>query len=164
MGTIIVLDYVHDAWFYWTHRLLHWRPLYKHVHYMHHKSTVPSAYTGYSFHLIEALIVFANEIIVIFLFPIHVNVHRLYHIFTTAIHLGGHAGYELAPFIPSLEQLAWVALKGTNKACRGLNTVMHHDMHHRYSNKHFSLYFTHWDRWCNTLHDSYDGIVHAKHQ
>ncbi len=32
-----VLDALHDAWFYWTHRLLHWGPLYKHVHYIHHK-------------------------------------------------------------------------------------------------------------------------------
>uniref|UniRef100_A0A7S1SZN5 Fatty acid hydroxylase domain-containing protein n=1 Tax=Tetraselmis chuii TaxID=63592 RepID=A0A7S1SZN5_9CHLO len=160
--TIVTLDYLHDAWFYWTHRLLHWRPLYKHVHYMHHQSTVPSAYTGYSFHLLEAALVFANEVILIFLFPIHTKLHRLYHIFTTAIHNGGHAGYELAPFIPSLEQLAWLILNGTGKQCKGLNTVMHHDMHHRYPTKHFSLYFTHWDRWCKTLHESYDALVDAR--
>eukprot|EP00873_Tetraselmis_striata_P002859 jgi/Tetstr1/423123/TSEL_013892.t1 len=161
VGTIIALDYLHDAWFYWTHRMLHWRPLYKHIHFMHHQSTVPSAYTGYSFHVLEAAIVFANEVIVIFLFPMQTNLHRLYHIFTTAIHEGGHAGYELAPFIPSVEQLLWVAFKGTKTQCKGLNTVMHHDMHHHFPTKHFSLYFTHWDRWCNTMHASYDKIVHA---
>lgn len=37
LACIVALDYLHDAWFYWTHRLLHWRPLYKHVHYIHHK-------------------------------------------------------------------------------------------------------------------------------
>ncbi len=35
--TVALLDYLHDAWFYWTHRLLHWGPLYRHVHYIHHK-------------------------------------------------------------------------------------------------------------------------------
>ena len=35
--TVVVLDYLHDAWFYWTHRLLHWRPLYAHVHAIHHR-------------------------------------------------------------------------------------------------------------------------------
>ena len=35
--TVVALDYLHDAWFYWTHRLLHWRPLYVHVHYIHHR-------------------------------------------------------------------------------------------------------------------------------
>ncbi len=35
--TAIVLDYLHDAWFYWTHRFLHWRPIYSHIHYVHHQ-------------------------------------------------------------------------------------------------------------------------------
>lgn len=35
--TIVALDYLHDAWFYWTHRLLHWKLLYRHVHYLHHR-------------------------------------------------------------------------------------------------------------------------------
>ncbi len=35
--TIVALDYLHDAWFYWTHRLLHWKPLYRHVHAIHHE-------------------------------------------------------------------------------------------------------------------------------
>lgn len=34
---IALLDYLHDTWFYWTHRLLHWRPIYKHVHRDHHR-------------------------------------------------------------------------------------------------------------------------------
>ena len=32
-----LLDYSHDCWFYWTHRMLHWGPLYQHIHYIHHK-------------------------------------------------------------------------------------------------------------------------------
>jgi sterol desaturase/sphingolipid hydroxylase (fatty acid hydroxylase superfamily) len=34
--TVVALDYLHDAWFYWTHRLLHCRPLYARVHALHH--------------------------------------------------------------------------------------------------------------------------------
>lgn len=37
---VALLDALHDTWFYWTHRLLHWKPLYKHVHYMHHRCVV----------------------------------------------------------------------------------------------------------------------------
>ena len=54
------------------------------------RSSSPTAFTGYSFHVIEAAIVFANEIIVIFLFPLHAGLHRLYHLFTTVIHNGAH--------------------------------------------------------------------------
>jgi len=88
MFTVVALDYLHDTWFYWTHRLLHWRPLYKHIHYIHHQSTVPTAFAGYSFHIAEAFLVFANEVIVCFLMPIHMGTHRFYHIFTTIIHSG----------------------------------------------------------------------------
>ena len=53
-----------------------------------YRSNVPTAFTGYSFHVVEAAIVFANEILVCFLFPIHIGVHRVYHLFTTVIHNG----------------------------------------------------------------------------
>jgi lathosterol oxidase len=44
--------------------------------------------------------------------------------------------------VESLLSLLW---RGA-KPCAALNTVRHHDMHHRFPNRHFSLYFTHWDR------------------
>lgn len=86
--SIVALDYLHDTWFYWTHRLLHWGPLFRNVHYVHHRSIVPTAFTGYSFHIVEAAIVFANEVLVCFLLPLHMGLHRIYHILTTIIHNG----------------------------------------------------------------------------
>jgi Delta7-sterol 5-desaturase len=86
--TVLALDVLHDAWFYWTHRLLHSKALYSSVHLLHHRSTVPTPFTGYSFHAVEAAIVFANEVLVCFLMPVHVGLHRIYHICTTAIHNG----------------------------------------------------------------------------
>jgi len=168
MLVVVALDYLHDTWFYWTHRLLHTKALFSSVHRMHHESRVPTAFTGYSFHVVEAVIVFANEVIVCFLFPIHVRLHRFYHMYTTVIHNGGHAGYEIAPYIPSAEGLAfwaWRTLLMTLGAAsrvsvsKGLNTVAHHDMHHRYPNVHFSLYMTHWDRLMGTEHPSYAAYV-----
>jgi len=88
--------------------------------------------------------------------------------YTTVIHNGGHAGYEIAPYIPSAEGLAfwaWRTLLMTLGAAsrvsvsKGLNTVAHHDMHHRYPNVHFSLYMTHWDRLMGTEHPSYAAYV-----
>ena len=38
VGTVLALDLLHDAWFYWTHRLLHTTSLYRSVHYKHHQS------------------------------------------------------------------------------------------------------------------------------
>ena len=36
IATIVALDYLHDCWFYWTHRWLHSRLLYKRIHAQHH--------------------------------------------------------------------------------------------------------------------------------
>lgn len=192
------LDVLHDAWFYFTHRLLHSKKLYRRVHSLHHESTVPTAFTGYAFHPLEGAIVFLNEILVTFLFPIHGGLHRCYHLWTTVIHNGGHAGYEIAPFIPSLAAMATSAVEGaaavmkkvattagnssksgssssssssskaaaraeeaSKKARAALNTVRHHDMHHRFPFAHFSLYFTHWDRLLGTEHAGYRAAVEA---
>lgn len=157
--TIIALDYLHDTWFYWTHRFLHWAPVYRNIHLMHHKSTVPTAYCGYSFHVVEAVIVFANEVIVCYLLPVHMGLHRVYHMYTTMIHVGGHAGYEMAPFIPSLEGFLALLIGGWQFPASCLNTVRHHDMHHRFPNVHFSLYMTHWDRLMGTEHKGYSDAV-----
>ena len=156
--TAIALDYLHDAWFYWTHRLLHTKLLYRRVHYIHHQSTVPTAFTGYSFHIIEAMIVFANEIFVCFLFPMHIGVHRVYHMYMTVIHNGGHAGYEIAPYIPSAEGILHAlctVVCGVSRKSPLLNTVRHHDMHHKFPQVHFSLYMTHWDWLMGTEHPEY---------
>ncbi len=45
-----LLDLFHDTWFYFAHRALHFRWVLRNVHYMHHQSTTPSAFSGYSFH------------------------------------------------------------------------------------------------------------------
>lgn len=55
------------------------------------RSTAPTAFCGYSFHPAEALLVFANEVLVCYLLPIHLGLHRAYHLFTTIIHEGAMA-------------------------------------------------------------------------
>ena len=49
--------------------------------------------------------------------------------------------------------------RGGFEPCAALNTVRHHDMHHRFPTRHFALYFTHWDRWCGTEHPAYRSQV-----
>ena len=42
--------------FYWTHRLTHWKPLYKAAHYLHHKNINVGSWSGLAMHPIEHLI------------------------------------------------------------------------------------------------------------
>ena len=54
------------------------------------RSTSPTAFTGYSFHVAEAMLVFANEVLMCYVLPMHIGLHRMYHIFTTLIHEGAY--------------------------------------------------------------------------
>lgn len=44
----------HDAYFYWTHRLLHHQALFRRMHRIHRKSMNPTPWAAYSFNIGEA--------------------------------------------------------------------------------------------------------------
>ena len=49
-----------EVHFYWVHRLIHWKPLYKAAHYLHHKNVNIGPWAGLSMHPIEHLIYFTG--------------------------------------------------------------------------------------------------------
>ena len=51
-----------DIHFYLTHRLLRWRPLYKSVHYLHHKNVNVSPWSGVAMHPVEHLVFFRRSL------------------------------------------------------------------------------------------------------
>ena len=175
VSLLLLMDLFHDTWFYFSHRFLHSRWMMKHVHFMHHESNTPSAFTGYSFHWqvpfgvmlfaipltcvityrVEAVTVFSVAVAEIFVFPIPFEIHRIYELWMILIHVGGHCGYEIFPFVPYLGMLLWLCFGGTKDASRWLNDVEHHDIHHRSPHYHFSLYFTHWDYIMGSMHPAY---------
>jgi Delta7-sterol 5-desaturase len=53
--TFVWMFFLHDAYFYWTHRAMHHPKVFKYVHLIHHKSNNPSPWTAYAFHPIEAV-------------------------------------------------------------------------------------------------------------
>ena len=52
---ILAVIIAHDAYFYWTHRLLHLRR-FRRFHRTHHQSITPTAYTCYAFDGSEAIL------------------------------------------------------------------------------------------------------------
>lgn len=82
--------------------------------------------------MLEAVLVFANEILVCFLFPIHISVHRIYHIFTTIIHNGvilplfaskdilkNHASVIIEPYTTNEASLQRTSARQRSKAWEG---------------------------------------------
>ena len=141
----VLLIFLHDTWFYWSHRLMHWRPLFKLAHRVHHLSHNPSPWAAFAFHPLEALIealVFPLAILIIPIHPIAIGVWLLY---MTIMNVLGHLGFELLP--PGFAR---------HRLFRWHNTGVHHNMHHHYVHYNYGLYFNIWDRLMGTNHPEYE--------
>jgi sterol desaturase/sphingolipid hydroxylase (fatty acid hydroxylase superfamily) len=141
---------IHDAYFYWMHRLLHHPKLFKHVHRVHHLSTNPSPLAAYSFHPLEAIAEALFFPLVVLVMPLHFGVVVAFILIDMAFNVLGHLGYELFPSGFTKHRLG-----------RWLNTSTHHNMHHKYFNSNFSLYFNFWDRVCGTNHSRYHEVFES---
>lgn len=155
IASIILMILVHDTYFYWSHRLLHWKPLFKTVHKTHHLSVNPSPFAAYSFHPVEALVEVGIIPLVAFTIPHHPTAITIFAIYSLLLNVTGHLGYELFP-------------KGfTNHSLfKWHNTSTHHNMHHRLVKCNYGLYFNFWDRVMKTNHphyeDSFDEIIERR--
>src|SRR5207237_1981530 len=95
--TIALLVIVQDTYFYWTHRAMHHRWLFKHVHRVHHLSDNPSPWAAYAFSPFEALIQAAYVPLVILVLPVHELALFAFLVFMIVRNVVGHAGVELFP-------------------------------------------------------------------
>jgi sterol desaturase/sphingolipid hydroxylase (fatty acid hydroxylase superfamily) len=143
-ASVAVLIVLHDAWFYWTHRLIHRPRLFSKVHGFHHKSKYPTPFTAYSFDVAEAGINAAFLPLMLLIFPVSqlaIFIFLAHMIVRNAI---GHCGYELFP-----------ARRDGRPLFGFVTTVTHHDLHHAQAGWNYGLYFTWWDRLMGTEHPLY---------
>ena len=54
-GFALIVPILHETHFFLLHRLIHWGPLYKWVHSVHHNSVNPSPFSSLSMHPVELL-------------------------------------------------------------------------------------------------------------
>lgn len=136
---------MHDAYFYWAHRLMHHKKIFKAFHLVHHKSTNPSPWAAYSFHPLEAIVEIGIFPVFLFTIPIHFWHLFIFFFLMIVYNVYGHLGYELYP-------------NGFNKTRIGrwVNTSTSHNQHHQYFKGNYGLYFTFWDRLMGTLRPDYD--------
>ncbi len=143
-SSIVLMILLHDAYFYWTHRLMHHPSIFKHVHLVHHRSTNPSPWAAYSFHPLEALVEAGIFVLIVFTIPAHTLALFIFLIYMIGRNVLGHLGIEFLP--------AWFI---RNKWLNWHTTTTHHDLHHKHFNGNYGLYFTWWDRLFCTEHPKY---------
>ncbi|NWG72602.1 MAG: sterol desaturase family protein [Parvularculaceae bacterium] len=142
--TVGVLVVAHDAWFYWTHRLMHDPRLFRRLHRRHHRSVNPSPFTAYSFDIGEAAIHAAFMPLMLLIAPISQLAILVFLTHMIVRNVIGHSGYELFP-----------ARRNGRPVFDFLTSVTHHDLHHAQAGWNYGLYFTWWDRLMGTEHPLY---------
>jgi len=131
---------LHDALFYWTHRFMHLKIVFRYCHLAHHKSTNPTPFSIYAFQPVEALLQSLMYACVLIVIPIHPYMFGFFMAYNMFINLAGHSGFE---FMPEKFRNHWLY--------RWQNSVTNHDLHHTKFNCNYGFYFTFWDRVMHTL-------------
>jgi len=82
-----------EVHFYLIHRLIHWGPLYRWVHYLHHNNVDVGPFTGLAMHPVEHLLYWTG-VILHWVVPSN-PVHAIFHIQHAAITPAqGHVGFN----------------------------------------------------------------------
>ncbi len=145
IGMLFVSAVLFDAWFYWGHRLMHTRALYKH-HLWHHRSVAPTVWSNYSDTLVDA---FAMQSFYFF-YPLVMPVPSLVLIgLRVWDHINGQIGHS------GFEHFA----DRSTRFPSPMVCVTFHDQHHEHFHYNFANFFSLWDRLCGTLHPRYDEQV-----
>jgi sterol desaturase/sphingolipid hydroxylase (fatty acid hydroxylase superfamily) len=135
-----------DLHFYLIHRLIHWPPLYRTVHHLHHKNANPGPWSGLAMHPVEHVLYFSGVLIhwIIPSHPLHAIFHLQHLAFAPA---QGHSGFDR------------VVIKGDV----ALKT---HDYYHYLHHKYFECNYggdgsVPLDQWFGTFHDGSDEAEEA---
>ncbi|HEX5455093.1 MAG TPA: sterol desaturase family protein [Stellaceae bacterium] len=146
-----------DTWFYWLHRLIHTRPLYRRVHRWHHLTVTPVVWSNNSDRLLDNLFLQSYWLVAHFLVPAAPAVLLAHKLYDQITGVAGHSGFEHGGVL-----------------CRPpspLVGVTHHDQHHRYFRCNYATHFSLWDRLMGTLHPEHDaelrrnlGLAAASHR
>jgi sterol desaturase/sphingolipid hydroxylase (fatty acid hydroxylase superfamily) len=145
-GSVACGILLHDAYFYWTHRLMHHRWLFAVFHRVHHLSNNPSPWAAYSFAPAEAVVEAGIFPLAVMVMPMHPAAFGLVMLWQIVFNVAGHAGYEFHPRWLMNTPLRYV-----------LNTPTNHVMHHEKMRGNYGLYFNIWDRLMGTNHPEYES-------
>ena len=135
----------YDTWFYWAHRFMHMKAMYR-FHAEHHRSVAPTVWSTYNDDLVDAFVMQSYYLWVLFFVPIPAVVlvaHRIWDHFNGTI---GHSGFEF-----------WAS--PMSRMPSPMVCVTFHDQHHAHFRTNYANFFSFWDRVMGTIDPKYDTTV-----
>ncbi len=133
----LVLPLFHETHFYFTHRFLHFPPLYRWIHSVHHNAVNPSPWSSLSMHPGEHLIYWSGTLLHLII-PSH-PLLLLYHFQLSATGaIVGHIGFDK---VETAEHSAITT------------HAFAHYLHHKYFEVNYADGALPFDKWMGTWHD-----------
>jgi sterol desaturase/sphingolipid hydroxylase (fatty acid hydroxylase superfamily) len=120
-----------EVHFYVNHRLLHTR-LLKRFHMSHHYSVVPTPWSTYSFHPVEALMLGNGFLLPMLLHNFSIEALVVLPVFSIVLNNIGHSNYD---FLPDAKRDRW-----------WLNVARRHHLHHACFHGNYGFMFPFMDR------------------
>ena len=91
---ILLLTIWNEVHFFIVHRMMHLPFFMKNVHFVHHKSRIPTVYSVYSFHWFEALLLSTVPITIVPFLPFSPIAIFLYPLASILLNYAGHCNYR----------------------------------------------------------------------
>ncbi len=134
---LLLMPVIHSTHFYFTHRMLHWRPLYRSIHRIHHYNIEVGPWSGLAMHPLELAIYFSTVCVqwLLALHPLNALFQLQFAIFNAAM---SHTGFE--KILLSKE----VGIESNS---------YFHFLHHKYFECNYGGTIAPMDQWFGTFHD-----------
>ncbi len=149
--SLILSMLIHETYYYWLHRIMHHRKIYRIIHKTHHDSIRTSSWTSFSFHPIESFLQVFIFLPIILIVPLHPYMILIQLILMSLSSLVNHCNIELYPKNFSTHALG-----------KWLIGATHHSLHHKNYLTNFGLNFTFWDKVCSTEDKNYLNLFKEK--
>jgi len=91
---VVLLTAWNEVHFFVVHRIMHFPFFMKRVHYIHHKSKIPTVYSVYSFHWLEAFLLSTVPLTIIPFVPFSIVAIFVYPLASILLNYSGHCNYR----------------------------------------------------------------------
>ncbi len=119
----MLLTLWNEVHFFVVHRLMHFDFFMRHIHFIHHKSRIPTVYSVYSFHWFEAFLLSTVPLTILPFIPFSIVAVFIYPFVSILLNFAGHCNYRF----------------GNGKRDQWLNFGTAHNTHHTKGRKNYGF-------------------------